>query len=42
MNLRRVQRGGVPVDYHECGGGAGYLRFWQLPYLKIAYRAARL
>ena len=23
-HLRRVRRGGVPADYYECGGGAGY------------------
>ncbi len=25
-HLRRVQRGGVPADYFECGGDAGYRR----------------
>ena len=25
-HLRRVQRGGVPADYYECGGDAGYRR----------------
>ena len=25
-HLRRVRRGGVPADYYECGGGAGYRR----------------
>ena len=25
-HLRRVQRGGVPADYFECGGDAGYHR----------------
>ena len=25
-HLRRVQRSGVPADYHECGGDAGYRR----------------
>ena len=25
-HLRRVKRGGVPADYFECGGDAGYRR----------------
>ena len=25
-HVRRVRRGGVPADYYECGGGAGYRR----------------
>ena len=25
-HVRRMRRGGVPADYYECGGGAGYRR----------------